>query len=96
VIDAMLTAVGCLLLTVTVFGALVVVTASFPKAKVAGLTVTGTTPFPVSETVCGLLLALSVIVKVPVRLPVAVGVKVTLIVQLVSDASDVPHVFVWA
>jgi hypothetical protein len=90
----MLTAVGCLLLTVTVFAALVVVTASLPKARVVGLTVTGTTPFPVSETVCGLLFALSVTVSVPVRLPVVVGVKVTLIVQFELAASDVPHVFV--
>jgi hypothetical protein len=91
----MLTAVGCLLLTVTVSAALVVVTAWLPKARVAGLTVTGTTPFPVSETVCGLLLAPSVTVSVPVRLPVVVGVKVTLIVQFEFAASDVPQVFVW-
>jgi hypothetical protein len=90
----MLTAVGWLLLTVTVFAALVVVTAWFPKAKVAGLTLTGTTPLPVSETVCGLLLALSVTVRVPVRVPVVVGVNVTLTLQVAPDATDVPHVFV--
>ena len=39
-------------------------------------------------------LALSVIVMVPVRAPVAVGVNVTLIVQVMPAASDVPHVFV--
>jgi hypothetical protein len=88
------TAVGCLLLTVTVFAPLLVVTASFPNAKVDGLTVTGTTPFPVNETVCGLLLALSVTVSVPVRVPVVVGVNVTLTVQVAPDATDVPHVFV--
>jgi hypothetical protein len=90
----MLTAVGWLLLTVTVFAALVVVTAWFPKAKVAGLTLTGTTPLPVSETVCGLLLALSVTVRVPVRVPVVVGMNVTLTLQAAPDATDVPHVFV--
>ena len=53
-------------------------------------------PVPVSETVWGLLLALSVRVKVPVREPVVVGVKDMLTVQLVPAASDAPHVFVCA
>jgi hypothetical protein len=92
----MVTAVGCLLVTVTVLAALVVVTAWFPKARVVGLTVTGTTPLPVNDTLCGLLFALSVIVRVPVRLPVVVGEKVTLIAQFAPAASDVPHVFVCA
>jgi hypothetical protein len=96
VIEEIVTAVGCLLVTVTVFATLVVVTAWLPNAKVLGLTVTGTTPLPVSETVCGLLLALSAIVKVPVRLPVAVGVSVTLTVQLAPADTEVPHVFVSA
>ena len=48
-------------------------------------------PTPVNEAVCGLLLALSVTVNVPVRAPVAVGLKVTLIVQLAKAASDVPQ-----
>jgi hypothetical protein len=94
--EVILTAVGCLLLTVTVFIALVVVTASFPKAKVAGLTVTGVTPFPVNATVCGLLLALSVTVSAPERVPRAIGVNVTLMVQFAPAAKDVPHVFVCA
>jgi hypothetical protein len=34
-------------------------------------------PFPLNDTVCGLLGALSVMVIVPVRLPFAVGLKVT-------------------
>jgi hypothetical protein len=42
------------------------------------------TPFPVNGTVCGLPLALSVIVSVPTRAPNAVGVKVTLIVQFAA------------
>ena len=94
--DVMVTGVGCLLLTVTVFAALVVVTGWFPKPRVAGVTVTGTTPVPASETVWGLLLALSVIVRVPVRLPVVVGEKVTLIVQFAPAASVAPHVLVCA
>ena len=45
------------------------------------------TPLPVSETVCGDPGAPSVIVNVPFTLPVAVGVNVTLTVQLAPDAS---------
>ena len=39
-------------------------------------------PVPVRETLCGLLAASSVTLRAPVRLPLAVGVKVTLAVQL--------------
>jgi hypothetical protein len=47
-------------------------------------------PMPVSATVCGLPGALSVIVKAPVRVPVAVGVKLTPILQLLPPARGVP------
>lgn len=53
------------------------------------------TPVPLRLMTCGLLLALSVIVIPPVLMPTAVGVKVTLIVQLPLEATDGPHVFVW-
>jgi len=53
-------------------------------------------PVPVSGTVRGLPLALSVTVMVPVRAPIAVGVNVTLIVQVIPAGSDAPHVFVSA
>jgi hypothetical protein len=53
-------------------------------------------PVPVSETVCGLSAALSVRVIAPVRLPVAVGLNVTLIVQLAFTARLAPQLFVWA
>ena len=43
-------------------------------------------PVPVNGTVCGLPLALSVMVSVPMRAPVAVGVNVTLIVQVFDPA----------
>jgi len=43
---------------------------------------------PVSETVCGLVAALSETVKVPWRLPAAVGVKVMLIEQFAPAASE--------
>ena len=38
-------------------------------------------PMPESATTCGLPGSLSVMVRVPVRLPVAVGVKTTLMLQ---------------
>src|SRR5258708_677616 len=41
---------------------------------------------PVSDTLCGLPVALSVMVKVPMRVPAAVGVNVTLIVQFAPAA----------
>jgi hypothetical protein len=91
VIDVMLTAVGWLFATVTALAELLVATAWFPNDNVAGVTFIGTTPLPVRDTVWGLLFALSVIVRVPVRDPVVVGVKVTLIVQLAAAASDVPQ-----
>jgi hypothetical protein len=52
-------------------------------------------PVPVKLTVCGLVLALSVRVSVPVRVPDAEGVKVTLIVQLPLGLTLVPQLFVW-
>ena len=48
-------------------------------------------PVPVSDTFCGLLEAESVSVSVPVRVPPAVGVKVTLTVQLAPAARLLPQ-----
>jgi hypothetical protein len=53
-------------------------------------------PVPVRLTVWGLLATLSVRVTVAVRAPLAAGVKVTLIVQLVPAATELPHVLVSA
>jgi hypothetical protein len=47
-------------------------------------------PVPARAMVWGLLTPLSVIVSVPLRAPTAVGVKVTLIVQLAWDATEPP------
>src|SRR5207245_7501265 len=72
-------------------------TPTFWKLTLTGdrLTVAGVTaPVPDSATDCGLPVALSVIVTAPTRLPAAVGVKVTLIVQLAPPATLDPHVFV--
>ena len=51
---------------------------------------------PVKLAVCGLLVALSLTVIVPVRVPDAVGVKSTLMSQLIPAAREVPQVSVAA
>ncbi len=89
-----------LLVSVTACAALVLPTCWLPKLRLVGERVTagavGATPVPVRLTLCGLPAALSVIDTVPVRVPVAVGVNVTLIVQLAAAATDAPQVFVCA
>jgi hypothetical protein len=54
------------------------------------------TPAPVSATVWGLDDALSVIVTDPVRTLAAVGLNVTVTVQLAPAATEPPHELVWA
>jgi len=51
---------------------------------------------PLRETICGLPAALSLMDTSPVRVPVAVGVKVTLMVQLAAAATLPPHVLLAA
>src|SRR5208282_1680745 len=53
-------------------------------------------PVPERLTAWGLPLALSVMLTEAVRLPLAVGVKVTLIVQLAPAATELPQVLVCA
>ena len=67
------------------------------KVKEVGerLTVGAATPVPVRLTVCVAGLALSVMVTAPVRVPAAVGLKVTLRVQLAPAATLEPQVLVW-
>jgi len=86
-----------LLLTVTVCAELVVPTVWLvANIMLAGLRfAVGPVPAPLRVTACWLpdaLLVLSVIVKDAVRDPEAVGVNVTLMVQLVLVASELPHV----
>src|SRR5437763_1975739 len=84
--------------SVTTCAALAVPTVWLPKLKevgerlTAGVPVPDDTPLPLRLTFCGLPVALSLTVTVPVRVPVVVGLKFTLIVQLVRAASDVPQV----
>jgi hypothetical protein len=52
---------------------------------------------PLKLTVCGLLLALSAMERLPVTAPVAAGAaNVTLIVQAAPAPKLEPHVLVWA
>ena len=68
-----------------------------PKLKLVGKRLTlEATPVPLRLTVCGLPVALSMIVIVPAWAPVAVGVNVTLIEQFPPAATELPQVFVWA
>ena len=76
---AKFTAALLVFVTVTLNGALVVVNACEPNAKLPGVTVNVAVPgvpVPVNVTVCGLPVALSVNVIAPVRVPVAVGLNV--------------------
>src|SRR5207248_2992223 len=55
----------------------------------------GRTPVPLKLMVCGLPVPEDVTVIAPVRVPTAVGVKVTVIVQVAFCASVVRQLFVW-
>jgi hypothetical protein len=79
------------LVRVTVFAALVVPTVTVPKLKLVGDS-SAVVPIPLSGTSCGLPDALSVTPKEALRVPVAVGLKVTLKVQLAPAAKDAAQV----
>src|SRR5438093_13717308 len=53
-------------------------------------------PVPARASFCGLLAALSLRVTIPVRVPPAVGLKLTLTVQLPLEVSVAPQVLVSA
>jgi hypothetical protein len=55
-----------------------------------------TAPIPLSVTVCGLPAALSVTLRAAVRVPLAVGLNVTLMLQLAPVANELPQVWVCA
>ena len=83
------------LFRVTVCATLVVPTFWLLKVRLVGVTpANGALPVPVRFTVCGLLVALSVMVTEAERDPGTVGVKVTLIVQLLPAATGLPQVLV--
>ena len=88
------------LVSVTVCAALGVLSCWLANVRVVADKLTAgaaaVVPLPVRLTVWGLPVALSVKVMVPGWLPVAVGVKVTVMVQLAPAATEVPQVLVWA
>lgn len=77
--------------SVTVLAALVTPMATVPKLKLLGESLTAV-PVPLSDTCCGLPESLSVRLSAALRMSVAVGLKVTLIVQLAPAASELPQV----
>jgi hypothetical protein len=99
----MLKAALPVLVTVTVWAVLVLLTVWFPKARLRGERLTtgagSLVPVPDKLMVCVLPavpLLLSVTISVPARAPVAVDVKVTAIVQLAPAATELPQAFVSA
>ena len=67
-----------------------------PKARLDGdKDIAEVAPVPVRVAVCGLLLASSVTVSVPVRVPVVDGVKKTLIVHVPLGGTGCWQVLVW-
>ena len=89
-----LTEVAATLVTVMVCSALDVLTVCEPKLRLVGEKLM-TVPTPVRATVCGLLGASSITVRVPVEVLDFVGVKTTLIVQLALAPRLEPQLFVW-
>jgi hypothetical protein len=86
------TAVPPVLVTVTLFTALVVPTVCVPKVTVAGIESwpgAVVVPVPLTLIVCGLPTPLLVTLIVPVRTPAAAGVKVSVIVQLAAGLTVV-------
>ena len=69
------------LVSLTVWAALVVSAICEPKLRLEVLseTAAGAIPVPLSDTVCGLPLAVSVIWRAPFTVPLAVGVNATVI-----------------
>ena len=68
-----------------------------PKARLVAERLTrAAVPVPERLAVCGLPLALSVMLTEAVRLPLAAGLNVTLIVQLAPAATELPQVLVCA
>jgi len=98
-IPVMVSAVLPVLERVTVCAALVELIVWLANVSEVGETlatgVPAAAPVPVRLTVCGLPEALSVTLKVPVRVPAAVGVNFTLMLQFPPAAKELPHVLVW-
>ena len=83
-----------LFVRVTLVALLVVPTVRLAKFTEAGAKETAKTPEPFKLTVCGLLLALSLMVREPEDAPVTVGVNVTEIVHFFPAFTKLPQLFV--
>src|SRR5579863_5400113 len=81
-----------LLVSVTVLAELGWPTLMVPKLNEVGEAVAVVIPFPVRLTDCGLFVALSVKIRVPLAVPPAVGVNVTLTLQLAPEPRLEPQV----
>ena len=95
-IELIVTVPVLLLVTVTVFAALVAPMPVAVKVSDVGLKVRATVgppvPLPVSATTCGLNAPLVAIARPPLAAPVNVGAKVTMMVQFAPPPSDAPQV----
>jgi hypothetical protein len=85
-------AIVWLFLRVTSLMALASLISTLPKLTDVADSVVGVTPVPLSVTVCGLLLALVVMVRLPVCAPREEGVKVSAILQVDNAASVLAQV----
>ena len=79
---------------VAVKGALVLPMFVVGNVSFVGVTETPLTPLPLSEIVCGLFVALSLIVTSPVTVPLAVGLNVTEIVHFLPAKTVLPQLLV--
>jgi hypothetical protein len=85
------------LVSVTGWVPLAVPTGWLGKVTLAGVRLTvgpAAPPVPLRVTICGLPGALSEMLSVPLRVPLPVGIRITLIVQLLPAATLVPQLFV--
>jgi hypothetical protein len=92
-IAVMLKVVLPMLVSTTVFAELVLPMATVPKFKLLGESF-AVVPIPLNVTFCGLPVELSVMARAALRVPEAVGVNLTLIVQLAPTAIELPQVVV--
>src|ERR1700730_5922879 len=93
VIPVIIKVVAPTLVRVTVLAGLVVPIVTEPDFRLVGKRFAAVL-IPPSDTCCGLPAALSVTLSAAARVPLAVGLKVTLTLQLAPAASELPQVWV--
>ena len=85
------TANGLLLVNVAFLDALGLSRPSLPNPRVAGVNAAGTTPLPLSATVCAMPKEESLMLMAAVSAPTTDGVKVIVDLQLAPTARVLPH-----